>query len=59
MEKYERGAFDVVTEKNSNLMLVRWKDNKVVTLASTFVGKMPLRKAHRYIKVENGRDEID
>ena len=54
-----KGASDVVTDKNSNLALVRWKDNKVVTVASTFVGKMPLRKAHRYVKAQNGRAEID
>ena len=59
MEKLERGASDVVTGRNSNLTLVRWKDNKVVTVASTFVGKMPLRKAHRYVKAQNGRAEID
>ena len=59
MKKLERGASDVVSDKNSNLTLVPWKDNKVVTLASTFVGKMPLRKAHRYVKAQNGRAEID
>ena len=47
MEKLERGASDVVTDKNSNLTLVRWKDNKVVTVASIFVRKMSVRKAHR------------
>ena len=36
MEKLERGASDVVTDKSSNLTLVRWKDNKVVTVVSTF-----------------------
>ena len=59
MEKLERGASDVVTDKNSNLTLVRWKDNKVVTVASTFVVQMPLRKAHRYVEAQNGRTEID
>ena len=58
MEKLERGASDVVTGKNSNLTLVQWKENKVVTLASTFVGKMSLRKAHRYVKAQNGWAEI-
>ena len=33
--------------------------NKVVTVASTFVGKIPLRKVHRYVKAQNGRTEID
>ena len=59
IEKLERGASEVVTDKNSNLTLVRWKSNKVVTVVSTFVGKMLLRKAHRYAKAENGRAEID
>ena len=59
MEKLERGASDVVTDKNSNLMPVGWNDNKVVTVGSTFVGKMPLRKAHRYGKAQNGSTEID
>ena len=57
MEKLERGASDVVTDKNNNL--VQWKRIKVVTVASTFVGKMPLRKAHRYVKAQNGRAEIN
>ena len=52
MEKLEKSASDVVTDKNGNLTLVRWKDNKVVIVASTFVGKMPLRKAHRYVKAQ-------
>ena len=59
MEKLEIGASDVGTDKNSNLTLVQWKDKKVVTVVSTFVGEMPLRKAHRYVKAQNGRAEID
>ena len=49
MEKLE-SVFNVVTDKNSNLTFVRWKDNKEVTVASKFVAKMPLRKAHRYVQ---------
>ena len=59
MRKHERGASNVVTDKNSNLPVARCKDNKVVTVASTFVGKTPLRKARRYVKAQNGRTEID
>ena len=59
MEILERGASGVVTDRNSNVTLVRWKDNKVVTVASTFVGKMPLRKDHRYVEAQNGRTKID
>ena len=59
MKKLERGASDVVTDNNSNLTLIRWKDSKVVTAASTFVRKMSFRKVHRYAKAQNGRAEID
>ena len=31
----------------------------MVTVASTFLGKMPLKKAHRYVKAQNGTAEID
>ena len=31
----------------------------MVTVASTFIGKIPLRKAHCYVKAENGKAEID
>ena len=59
MEKLKRCTSDVLTDKNSTLTLVPWKDNKVETVASTFVGKKPLRKAHRYVKAQNSRAKID
>ena len=59
MEKLERGPPEVVTDKSSNLTLVWWKDNKVATVVSIFVGKMSVRKAHRFVKTQNGRTEID
>ena len=31
----------------------------MVTVGSTFVGEMPLRKAHRYVKAQNDRTETD
>ena len=31
----------------------------MVIVMSTFVGKMPLRKAHGYVKAQNGRANID
>ena len=52
MEKLERGASDVVPDKNSYLTLVRWKDNNVVTVASTFFGKILLRKTNRCVKAK-------
>nr|XP_040564372.1 piggyBac transposable element-derived protein 1-like [Lepeophtheirus salmonis] len=35
MKKGSRGIFDAVNDNKYNVTLVRWKDNKVVTVAST------------------------
>ena len=59
MKKQARGISDVVNDKKSNVTLVRWKDNKVVTVASTLYGKEPMKRARRYIKDQGGRVEID
>ena len=42
-----------------NVTFVRWKDNKVVTVASTLYGKEPMKTARGYIKDKGGRVEID
>ena len=50
MEKLERGSSDVATEDTSNITFVRWKDNKIVTVASNLYGQSPMKKAQRNIK---------
>lgn len=50
LEKLGRGSHDTVYEKNRNLVLVRWYDNKCVTLLSTFVGTEPSDEVKRYDK---------
>ena len=59
MKKQERGISNVINDKKSNVTLVRWKDNKVVTVASRLYGKNPMKRARRYIKDQGGRVEID
>ena len=59
MEKLERGSTDVVTEKNANITFVRWKDNKVVTIASTSHGEKPLKKVQRYCRSAHKRIDIN
>ena len=59
MKKEARGSSDVVNDNKSNVTLVRWKDNKVATVASTLSGKEPMKRACRYIKDKGGRVEID
>ena len=48
MEKEARGASDVAVDANINMAAVRWKDNKVVNVLSTFAGKDPVQKVKRY-----------
>ena len=59
MKKEARGSPDVVNDNKSNVTLVCWKDNKVVTVASTLYGKEPMKRARRYIKDKGGKVEID
>ena len=59
MKKKARRRSDVVNGNKSNVTLVCWKDNKVVTVASTLYGKEPMKRARRYINDKGGRVEID
>ena len=59
MKKQARGISDVVNNKKSNVTLVCWKDNKVVTVASTLHGKETMKRLRRYIKDQVGRVQID
>ena len=59
MKKQARGISVAANDKKFNVTLVRWKDNKVVTVASTLYKKEPMKRARRYIKDHNGSVEID
>ena len=59
MKKQARGISDVVNDKKSKVTLVLWKDNEVVTVASTLHGKEPMKRARCYIKDQGSRVEID
>ena len=59
MKKQARGISDVVNNKKPNETLVSWKDNKVVTVASTLYAKEPMKIARCYIKDQGGRVETD
>ena len=51
MEKKPRGTHEVVVDVNSDLAVVRWKDNKVVTVASTYCGAATIGKAKRFFLI--------
>ena len=58
MEKEARGASDVAVDANINMAAVRWKDNKVVNVLSTFAGKDPVQKVKRYSQEAKKRIDI-
>ena len=54
-----RGAYDSVYEKERNLVLVRWYDNKCVTPVSTYVGTDPVEKVRRYDRSQKTHVQVD
>lgn len=60
MRKSGRGTFsEYVTEIDSiQVSCIRWYDNKVVSLLSTFVGAEPAQQVQRWSKKEKVRKDI-
>ena len=52
-EKTKRGTTEWKSDGQN--LLVRWNDNKGVTVATNFVPLEPSFEAHRYVKAEGGR----
>ncbi|KAF9813622.1 hypothetical protein SFRURICE_015000 [Spodoptera frugiperda] len=50
MKKKQSGAFSQVVCDANKLVIVRWNDNKPVTLISSFVGSEPVQKIKRNYK---------
>ena len=44
----ELGAYDQVSSEREKLTLVRWNDNRIVTLLSSYCGSEPLKEARRF-----------
>lgn len=59
MEKKGRGAFVSKISKEDGLIVVRWTDNAVVSVASTTYGVQPLCSTVRYSKRVKKRIEVD
>ncbi|XP_064601159.1 piggyBac transposable element-derived protein 3-like [Liolophura sinensis] len=54
-----RGSMDSVYEKDRNLVVVRWNDNKSVTLLSTYIGTEPIDTVKRYDKAQKKHIEVE
>ncbi len=59
LRKDGRGAYSSVYESNNDLSLVRWLNNKAVTLLSTYLGPMPTSKVKRYYRSQKKHVDVD
>jgi len=59
LAKQGRGSYDVCTLNDPKLVAVRWFDNRSVTIASTFVGPLPVQKVRRWDKTSKSYVQID
>lgn len=59
MKKKPRGSHVQVVCNQNKLVIVKWNDNKPVTLISSFVGAEPVQKIKRYSKEEKRKVEVD
>lgn len=59
MRKKERGAMDHAFDKNNEILMVRWNDNAVVTVASNHEPIEPMHRAKRWDKKHNRMGSFD
>lgn len=59
LSKEGRGSWDSCVLNEPKVAAVRWFDNRPVTLASTFVGPLPITKVQRWDKVSKSFIEIN
>ena len=52
LQELGHGSMHNVFDKDRNIVLVKWYDNKAVTLLGTYIGIEPVDKVKRYDKVE-------
>lgn len=58
LQKEGRGSMDYWYDHNNNITALKWVDNKVVNLASTFVGVEPIGCVKRWNSVEKRKVDV-
>ncbi|XP_051524126.1 piggyBac transposable element-derived protein 2-like [Myxocyprinus asiaticus] len=58
-KKSERGSFDFRVKGNYNICAVKWFDNRVVTLVSSFASPEPVQKIKRWDKATKTNTEVE
>ena len=59
MKRQGRGAMDSCVSKSGDITIVRWQDNNVVNVASTFVGMGNIDKVKRWSKKDKAYIDVD
>ena len=61
MDKSDRGSYDAVTSKREDIEIniTRWKDNAVVTMASTCLREDPIGKVRRWSKQSSKHIQVN
>ena len=52
-----RGEWEELVKEDDNICVVKWRDNKCVTLASSCIGSHPVSKCKRWCKQK--KEKID
>jgi hypothetical protein len=58
MKKKDRGYFEYVFDKTNSILITRWKDNNVVTMASNYDSVAPLSKVKRWSSATKEKLEV-
>lgn len=58
LKKDGRGSFDQRVDNDSHIVVVKWYDNKSVTLCSSYVASNPMTTIQRFSKEENRKIHI-
>ncbi|XP_051528345.1 piggyBac transposable element-derived protein 2-like [Myxocyprinus asiaticus] len=59
LKKSGRGSFDLRVEGNHNICVVKWFDNRAVTLVSSFAGPEPVQKIKHWDKATKTYTEVE
>ena len=59
MKKEPRGTFDYRFDTNNEILIVRWLDNKCVTMGTNYDTVEPLNHVLRWRKQEKVRGNVD
>ncbi len=58
MDKKKRGTHESIIDKNDGIVIVRWVDNKTVTMASSCFGVGPVGNVRRYSQAEKKNIQV-